>query len=71
MPICSYILYPSRGSENSLQEELSSWDGVVNVSPSEDKSVFILGTDTPNETSERLVKDKLAACQAIECYTLT
>ena len=71
MAICSYVLYPSKGREDALKERVSSWKFTTQLYPAEDQSVYILVTDTPDEQSEKTIKDHLANCAEIECFTLT
>lgn len=71
MPICSYVIYPLKGNEERLKKTVATWDCVSQLYPATDQSVYILVTDTSNEKSEKIIKDKLSTCEDIECFTLT
>ena len=70
MPIFSYLAYPVQGAKAQLINELSALD-FCEVTPAENEEVLVLVTDTPDEETEKKLKDKLKAIKSLESLGMT
>ena len=69
MPISSYLVYPSRGKGLAVARQLAAIPG-CEPQCSEDRSVLVLVTDSPNETAESGLQERLRAVAGLESLAL-
>lgn len=65
MPIKSFIVFPSPGQKEPLQETLSKITG-CSIVPSENKEVFVLVTDTQTEKEEETLLTHINELEAVD-----
>ena len=64
MPIKSFIVFPSQGQKEALQQELATYSG-CSVIPAENNDVFVLVTDTLTEQEEETLLQKINELNAV------
>ncbi|MDX1327680.1 MAG: hypothetical protein R3299_08215 [Arenibacter sp.] len=69
MPIKSYLAHPVTGKKEELMEALLLL-GQCEVVPAENQDVLALVTDTPDEKSEELLKEKIEALDSLKLLSL-
>jgi nitrate reductase NapAB chaperone NapD len=70
MPIFSYIAFPKQGQKEKLINDLTALE-YCEVTPSENKTVLILVTDTPDEEIEKKLQKKLDTLSSLESLGMT
>jgi len=70
MPIFSYLALPREGARETLCAELSSLE-YCQIIPADNKDLFILVTDTPDEDIERALQKKLKNIDSLQSLSLT
>lgn len=70
MPVFSYLAYPSEGGKNALLKDLKSLEH-CEVIGADNRDVLILITDTPDETKERALQEKLNALKSLQSLSMT
>jgi nitrate reductase NapAB chaperone NapD len=70
MPIFSYIAFPKQGQKEKLINDLAALE-YCEVTPSENKTVLILVTDTPDEEIEKKLQKKLNTLSSLESLGMT
>jgi len=69
MPIKSYLIQSLPGKKKDLQEEISAISE-CEVTPSENKDLLIVVTETMDEKADRLIFDRLNALENSQLLTL-
>ncbi len=70
MPVFSYIAYPVQGAKAQLLKDLAAINH-CDVIPSENNDVLILVTDTPDETQEKTLQEKLKNLKSLQSLGMT
>jgi len=70
MPVFSYLAYPVNGAKESLLDELAALD-YCEATPAENEDILILVTDTPDETREKELQNKLKELKSLESLGMT
>ncbi len=70
MPIFSYLALPREGARETLRAELSSLE-YCQIIPADNKDLFVLVTDTPDEDIERALQKKLKNIDSLQSLSLT
>ena len=70
MPIFSYIAYPKQGQKKRLIRDLTALS-CCEVTPAENEPVLILVTETPDEETERKLKEKINSISSLESLGMT
>ncbi len=70
MPVFSYLAYPEKGAKKKLLHELSTID-YCEVQPADNRDVLILLTDTPDETAERELQEKIKTLKSLQSLGMT
>ena len=70
MPVFSYLALPEQGAINELLSELQSMDH-CEATPSDNKEVIILVTDTPDEPAEKELQRKLKKIKSLQSLSMT
>ena len=70
MPICSYLLTPSRGKSDSVLRELSKFPE-VEVYPAENSELMVIVTETTNQIHENDLNGRLINIDGINCLALS
>ena len=70
MPVFSYLALPEQGAINELFSELRSMDH-CEVTPSDNKEVIILVTDTPDEPAEKELQAKFKNIKSLQSLSMT
>lgn len=69
MPISSYLVYPSAHSGSGLARRLAALPG-CDVRASDDGNVYILVTDTADDSAEQRLQEQLGALPGLEAMAL-
>lgn len=69
MPVKSYLAYAIEGKKEELMQALQGL-GQCEVVPAENQDVLALVTDTPNETEEEKLKQKIEALESLKLLSL-
>ena len=69
MPIFSYIVHPQQGQTDALAAKLGAFPG-CEVHPSNDSSVLVLVTDSPDETTDKELQTKIEALPELQSMAL-
>lgn len=69
MPIKSYLAHAIKGKKEELMEALLSLKQ-CEVVPAQNQDVIALVTDTPNETEDDLLKEKIETIQSLKLLSL-
>ncbi len=64
MPIKSYLVFPKKGEKDLLTQQLENLHG-CEVTPSVNKEVLVLVTDTPNDYEEDSLLETLGSIKEI------
>ncbi len=70
MPIFSYLAYPAQGAKDELIRDLQAIDH-CDVMPAENEEILILVTDTPDDESEEVLKEKLKGLKSLQSLGMT
>ncbi len=70
MPVFSYIAYPEQGAKEQLLKDLTDMN-YCDVIPSENNEVLILVTDTPDETQEKILQQKIKKLKSLQSLGMT
>ena len=70
MPVFSYLAYPVNGAKEALLDELTSLK-YCEATPAENEDILILVTDTPDETREKELQNKLKTLKSLESLGMT
>ncbi len=70
MPVLSYLAYPIKGEKTELINELTGLD-YCQVMPAKNEDVLILVTDTPDDTKEKELQDKLKSIKSLQSLGMT
>jgi nitrate reductase NapAB chaperone NapD len=70
MPVFSYIAYPEQGAKEQLLKDLTALQH-CEVLPSENTEVLILVTDTPDETQEKALQNKIKNLKSLQSLGMT
>ncbi len=70
MPVLSYLAYPIKGAKSELINELTGLE-FCQVMPAENEDVLILVTDTPDDTREKELQDKLKNIESLQSLGMT
>ncbi len=70
MPVFSYIAYPEQGAKEQLLKDLTDMNH-CDVIPSENNEVLILVTDTPDETQEKILQQKIKKLKSLQSLGMT
>jgi len=70
MPVFSYLAYPVNGAKEALLDELAALD-YCEATPAENEEILILVTDTPDETREKELQNKLKELKSLESLGMT
>ncbi len=69
MPVKSYLVYPVPERAAELERTLRAMPE-CEVIPATNHPLFILITDTPNETAEKALEQRLLMVEGIQCLAL-
>lgn len=69
MPVKSYLAHAITGKKEELTQALLRFEQ-CEVVPAENQDVVALVTDTPNETEEEKLKQKIEAIQSLKLLSL-
>lgn len=70
MPVFSYIAYPTPGAKDQLCKALQALEG-CEVIPSENQDLLVLVTDTPDDSQEKRLQQKLKDIQSLQSLGMT
>ncbi len=70
MPIFGYVAIPEKGKLDTLCIELQATQH-CEVIRAENREILILVTDTPDEPTEKALKEKLKAIKHIQSLSMT
>ncbi len=70
MPVFSYLAYPKRGAKEQLLKDLAALD-YCEATPADNQEILILVTDTPDETEEKALHNKLKRLKSLESLGMT
>ena len=70
MPVFSYLAYPVAGQKDALRRDLEAMDH-CEVMPSDNEEVLVLVTDTPDEDTEKHLKDTLGQLDNLQSLGMT
>ncbi len=70
MPVFGYLAIPEQGALTRLSEDLSALP-YCEVIPAENKEVLILVTDTPSDTEEKMLQNKLKELDSLQSLSMT
>ena len=70
MPIFSYLAYPEINKTKKLENELASFE-YCEVQSADNKDVLILITDTPDETTNKELQEKIKALDSLQSLSMT
>jgi len=70
MPVFSYLAMPEHGAKDELLAELRSMD-YCEATPSDNKEIIILVTDTPDEPSEKELQGRLKKIKSLQSLSMT
>ncbi len=70
MPVFGYLAIPKPGAIETLRTELSTMP-YCDVIPAENRDVIVLVTDTPDDTTERDLQEKLKSLSALQSLSMT
>ena len=70
MPIFSYLAYPETNKKKKLENELASFE-YCEVQTADNKDVLILVTDTPDETTNKGLQEKIKALDSLQSLSMT
>ena len=69
MPIKSYLAIPKEGQKEQLQKDISQL-GDCEVTPSENKNVLVILTETANDKEDKDLFKKLNGLENLQLLTL-
>jgi hypothetical protein len=69
MPIFSYLAIPRNGATKRLCAELADLN-YCHVIPADNHDVLVVVTDTPDETTEKSLQDRLKSLPSLESLSL-
>lgn len=69
MPVFSYLATPISGAKEALCADLSALP-YCEVIPADNQDVVVVVTDTPDETAEKLLQEKLHSLQSLQSLSL-
>ena len=70
MPVFSYLAYPKQGAKQALIHDLSAIE-FCDVTPADNENILILITETPDETTEKVLQNKLKQLNSLESLGMT
>ena len=70
MPVFSYLAYPEPGKKEELFGDLAALD-YCEATPAENQEVILLVTDTPDETTEIKLQEKLKKVKTLQSLGMT
>ncbi|MEN8258275.1 MAG: chaperone NapD [Thermodesulfobacteriota bacterium] len=70
MPILSFLVLPQTGAKEQLCADLSAME-YCEVVPAENKEVVVLVTDTPDETAEKKLHQRLKKLSSLQSISMT
>lgn len=70
MPVFSYLAYPVRGAKEQLIKDLATLD-YCEATPADNEEILILVTDTPDEDTEKALKEKFKGLKSLETLGMT
>ena len=70
MPVFSYLVIPEQGAIDDLLSDLQSMDH-CEATPSDNKEIIVLVTDTPDEPAERELQKKLKEIKTLQSLSMT
>ena len=70
MPVFSYLAYPVPGAKDELLNDLAAID-YCEVTPADNQEILILVTDTPDDTKEKELQNKLKKLKSLESLGMT
>jgi hypothetical protein len=69
MPIFSYIAIPKTGAKATLCRDLAAMAHCRPI-PADNQDIIVLVTDTPDETTEEALQDRLHNLQSLQSLNL-
>jgi nitrate reductase NapAB chaperone NapD len=70
MPVFSYLAYPVPGAKDELLNDLAALD-YCEATPADNQEILILVTDTPDESKEKELQNKLKKLKSLESLGMT
>ena len=70
MPVFSYLAYPVPGAKEELLNDLAALD-YCEATPADNQEILILVTDTPDDTKEKELQNKLKKLKSLESLGMT
>jgi len=70
MPVFSYLVYPEDKMKEKLIADLNTFE-FCEVQPAQNEDVLILVTDTPDEETNKKLRDELKALDSLQSLSMT
>ena len=70
MPVFSYLAYPKSGAKEALLKDLTKLE-YCEARAAENQDILILITDTPDDDTEKALKQKLKNLKTLESLGMT
>ncbi len=70
MPVFSYLAYPVKGAKRELLNDLQGLD-YCDAMASDNEEILVLVTDTPDETEEKALQNKLKELKSLQSLGMT
>jgi len=70
VPVFSYLAYPVPGAKEELLNDLAALD-YCEATPADNQEILILVTDTPDDTKEKELQNKLKKLKSLESLGMT
>ncbi len=70
MPVFSYLAYPAQGAKKLLHRDLAALEH-CEATAAENEELVILVTDTPDDSTEKALQEKLKNLKTLESLSMT